>query len=63
MSLILGAPVPCFIRYTVIEVFLQYGLLDPDELPDGWERGHSIAKWIVGYLVLLALIWIVSNIS
>ncbi len=58
MFAVVGAPVPLFMRYLVIEVFLQHGVLNPAELPAGWKRGYAMAKWVLGYILLLVSLWI-----
>ena len=58
MFAVVGAPLPLFIRSALIEILLQNGTLTPDELPARAKRRSAIAKWALGYFMLLIALWI-----
>jgi len=54
----LGIPVPLLIRRVLAGRFIQFGVLDPADLPDHWAYGKAAARWVMAYLAVLLVLWI-----
>ncbi len=59
LVLIVGIPVPFLVRDVMISILLETGAMSVEELPQGYVHSLAMARWIVGYLVLLMIIWII----